>query len=223
MKRKIIALVLSFSCLFIGCKGGDDKTDKDAGKETKINDEQSEKDDEVDDLSVENQIKIIYDNADVWEITDDDIVYMDDTVSYGYTVVDLDKDGFIEVIKSVCQGKNQACTNTIYEVASGNELVEFDMSAFRSSSFEPNLMVNHTHIIDDTKYMVQGSEINSIGFTNDYYYIMSLENNSIELTELKDYNANVEYENTDIVKFCWFDEITEDNIKDSYDKRYVQS
>lgn len=222
MKKKFLSLVLAFSCLFIGCEGKDENGDSEAANETNTNDAQSDKDDTVDDLSVENQIKIIYDNADVWEITDDDIVYMDDTVAYGYTVADLDKDGFIEVIKAVYQGKNKASTTTIYEVTNDKELAAFDMDGFRNSRFEPNLLLNNMHIIDDSSYMVQATELSPTGFVNDIYYIMNIKDNAVELTELEEFNANKEYENNLIEELTWFEEITEDNIKSSYEKHYIQ-
>ena len=92
---------------------------------------------------IDLQLNVIYENADIWQVSDEqvgDFCESRDFKNYGYAIADLDDDGYLEVIKSGWAGSGHYYTNSIYEVTENGELVAFDMDAFRQLDSEPSML-----------------------------------------------------------------------------------
>lgn len=81
------------------------------------------------------QVKAIYDNSDVWELSDTlqlGEASEKDTLEYcQYAVTDLDNDGYLEVVKYGSAGRDLNSYLRIYEVAEDGSIGEMDDSVLK--------------------------------------------------------------------------------------------
>ena len=152
MKKWHLAVSLIFlaSIAITGCNHNtvteigvsDDSVKYDNATEPSVSDDKA-KYDYVPADDIDLQLNVIYENADIWQVSDEqvgDFCESRDFKNYGYAIADLDEDGYLEVIKSGWAGSGHFYTNSIYEVTETGELVAFDMDAFRQLDSEPSML-----------------------------------------------------------------------------------
>lgn len=145
-----VSLIFLVSIAIAGCNRNtateigvsDDSVKYDNATEPSVSDD-NVKYDYVPADDIDLQLNVIYENADIWQVSDEqvgDFCESRDFKNYGYAIADLDEDGYLEVIKSGWAGSGHFYTNSIYEVTENGELVAFDMDAFRQLDSEPSML-----------------------------------------------------------------------------------
>ena len=172
----------------------------------------------------EDQIKIINDNFDVWKLTDEDREVFSPFMDYGYAIDDLDRDGYLEVIKTFWGGETMLYRTSVYETTDDKNLVEWDMDAFRQLDIEPCISeLDGVYVIDNAKYMVYATEKESADsyWGMNTFYRMFIEDNKITLEEIKDGEQSWYFGN-EKERFSWFQELSMENLTTSYEKKYFR-
>ena len=174
----------------------------------------------------EEQLAVISDNSDLWELTEEDMEVFSPFIDYGYAIDDLDRDGYLEVIKTFWGDETKLYQTSIYETTDDKALSEWKMDAFRELDVEPCLSdVDSVYIIEDedAKYMVYATMRESADayWGMNTFYRMFIEDNTITLEEIKDGEQSWYFGN-EKERFSWFKDVTAESLLVSYEKKYYR-
>ena len=143
MKKELACIILS-AIVLTGCSAGvsEQETDistsasQESTTQSSVESESKETLFESEETVDEDwQVKAIYDNSDVWELSDTlqlGEASEKDTLEYcKYAVTDLDNDGYLEVVKYGIAGRDLNSYLRIYEVAEDGSIGEMDDSVLK--------------------------------------------------------------------------------------------
>lgn len=180
---------------------------------------------------IENQVNILLDSSDYWELSEEtvgDFCEKDDCHEYGYTITDLDEDGFLEVIKSLYAGNGHFSRNSIYEITEDGKIVQWDNSELEKCYSQPDLLSMSEIIIydnssDSYRYYTDDFESWGVyGYAN-RYGIMEILDNTIKYQEI--YREEISYspEENNISFFEGDRELTEKQYNEKVDDKNIGS
>lgn len=136
----------------------------------------------------EEQLAVIENSFDIWKENNDDINAVKDYIETKYAIADMDKDGYLEVIKEtygkVSSEKDEVSAfTTFYEVTEEHSIEQLNMDSFRKLKFEPAVLRNEMlDIIDDNTYRVYSVDEHDMH----EYYRLSFDHNSVILDKFND-------------------------------------
>ena len=136
----------------------------------------------------EEQLAVIENSFDIWKENNDDINAVKDYIETKYAIADMDKDGYLEVIKEtygkVSSEKDEVSAfTTFYEVTEEHSIEQLNMDSFRKLKFEPAVLRNEMlDIIDDNTYSVYSVDEHDMH----EYYRLSFDHNSVILDKFND-------------------------------------
>ena len=172
----------------------------------------------------EDQLKVISDNSGVFELTEEDQEVFSPLIDYGYAIDDLDRDGYLEVIKTFWGDETKLYQTSIYETTDDKSLTAWNMDAFRALDVEPCFSeLDGVTVIEDAKYMVYSTVRESADsyWGMNTFYRMFIEDNKITLEEIKDGEQSWYFGN-EKERFSWFKDVTPENLLVSYEKKYYR-
>lgn len=171
----------------------------------------------------EEQLAVIENSFDIWKENNDDINAVKDYIETKYAIADMDKDGYLEVIKEtygkVSSEKDEVSAfTTFYEVTEEHSIEQLNMDSFRKLKFEPAVLRNEMlDIIDDNTYRVYSVDEHDMH----EYYRLSFDHNSVILDKFNDEEQGDYY---DVISsnemISVFKEVNSETLKTSYDKHY---
>ena len=172
--------------------------------------------------SVDEQLAIIEKNYDIWKLTEEDREVFSPFTDYGYAIDDLDRDGYLEVIKTFWGGETRHDRTSIYEVTEDGAFAEWNMDAFRELEIEPGIEgLKRVRIIKDATYNVYATEWYEEYWGKNTDYEMTFEDNAVKLREYAE-GERPDYTGYEFEKFSWFKDMTPENLKISCEKKYFR-
>jgi hypothetical protein len=208
----------------MGC--GDNEKHKDVERDDDKEEIEDSEEQAVGPIEVDEQISIINDNYNYWKITEEDKSCVEDCEDFAYAITDLDKDGFLEVVKS-CWNESLELGDyhtVIYEVESKDKMIQWNLDSFMELDEEP--CFQDSYIIDDSTLMsrVITEEISEYGGHEVDFYKLSFKDNSPILDKISedDKHDYLKYLHAEQADLWWFKDVTLENIKSSYDHKYLQ-
>ena len=172
----------------------------------------------------EDQLKVISDNSGVFELTEEDQEVFSPLIDYGYAIDDLDRDGYLEVIKTFWGDETKLYQTSIYETTDDKSLTAWNMDAFRALDVEPCFSeLDGVTVIEDAKYMVYSTVRESADsyWGMNTFYRMFIEDNKITLEEIKDGEQSWYFGN-EKERLSWFKDLSMENLTVSYEKKYFR-
>ena len=178
MKRRQLLIILTTALLTTGCSSlNTDDAVSEADNATSVesaSEAESEPEAEPEETpeeepvityelayAYEDQLEVINDNCDLWKLTEEDQEVFSPLIDYGYAIDDLDRDGYLEVIKTFWGGETMLYRTSVYETTDDRTLIEWDMDAFRKLDIEPCISEL------DGVYVIEGERIDRmLGYTN---------------------------------------------------------
>ena len=162
---------------------------------------------------IEEQIYILLDNKDIWELSDEtigDFCEKDDCNGYGYAIADLDEDGYLEIIKSVYAGNGHFSFNSVYETTDDGSVIMWDNTQLNNCYSEPDLLSMEELAVcsndsDKIKYFTDDFESWGVYGYSNRYGILEISDNSINYVE----ECREEITSNEDDNSCYYDEDAE--------------
>jgi len=171
-KLTVLTLSLAFCCVLSACGGNSDHEDHttvpppsiEISAPSSLPESEAE---ETTDVSIEQQLQIIAERASDWMVPAEN-------GSFGFAVTDLDRNGRLEIISSVCQGTGIYTYSQFRELDSTCSGLILCETSFQEGSSQADIMVQSTPAYYDTAQDI-------------YYYVFDdvLKNGAAEYYENK--------------------------------------